>query len=110
MISTTGNKWSERKEEYIESTTKSSEPRRKISEMERTFQVSTRKHSWNHKQTYPKNHYYSNTQWDINLGQIIVEELDTILKKNQSKNLQASTKYILKYGSKSFASAVFHLF
>ena len=71
MNSIADSKWSEQKEEHLESKTKSCQPRRKTSQVEGTFQESAsqeeRLHKWkehfkkpyrNHWQTYPKNYQW----------------------------------------------------
>ena len=70
------NKWKEQKEEHFESKTMGCY-RRKTSEVKKIFQVSFRKPSWSHWQTYSE---IINSQLDIKQGQFTEEELDTILK------------------------------
>ncbi len=72
------SKWSEQKEEYIESKTKYFLPRRKTSELEKSVEGSARTPSWNHWQTNPK---IINGQLDIQLGQFTEWKLDAVLKK-----------------------------
>ena len=66
-----------KKEKRLVSKTQSYQPRRKTSEVERTFQESTLKNSWNPWERYPK---IINGQLDIKLGQF-TEEHDILLKK-----------------------------
>ena len=78
MISMADSKGKEQKEEHIECKSKTCLPRRESAEVERTFQESARKSSWNHWQTYLK---IINDQLDIKLGQVMEEGLDAVLKK-----------------------------
>ena len=48
-------KWSEQMEDHLESKTKSCQPRRKFSEVQRTFQKSAHKPSRNHLETFATN-------------------------------------------------------
>ena len=77
----TDNVWSELKEEHIESKYL---PSKKTSEMERRFQESVRKTSWNHWQTYPK---IIDGQQDIRLRQFTEVGLETVLKKKSRKSI-----------------------
>ena len=52
-------------------------PRRKTFEVERTFHESAEKPSWNHWQTYLKD-----GELYIKIGQVMGEELESVLKKN----------------------------
>ena len=87
MISMADNKWRDQKEDYFKNKTKSCQPKRKTSKVERTFQGPTQKPSLNHKQTLSKKTI--NGQIDIKLGQFMEEEIDTVLKKWKTKKWQA---------------------
>ena len=76
----TDSKLSDQKEKHTDSKTKSWQPKRKTSEMERIFQESTRKHFKNHSQTYLK---IIDSQLEIELRQFT--ELGAVLKQIKTK-------------------------
>ena len=84
-ISISDSKWSEWKEKHLKSKSKNCEPRRKTSDIERTFQESAWKPSSNQKEI-------TNGLLDIKLEQLMEEELDAGLKKLKAEKLLASIK------------------
>ena len=75
------SKKSEQIEKHPESKTKSYQPRRKTSAVERRFRESAGKPFKNHGKRTKK---IINDQLHIKLGQFTEEELDAILKKNKT--------------------------
>ena len=67
------SKWSERKEEHLESKTKSCKPKRKTSEVDRSFQESAWKSFETTDKPIQKN---NNSQVDVKLGQFMEKEID----------------------------------
>ena len=48
-----------------------------------------------------------NSRVDIKVGHLIEDEIETILKKLKTEKLQATTKYVLKYGRRENLSTYF---
>ena len=82
-------KWSGWKEEHIKSETKSCQQRRKTLKLERTFEESSWKPTWTHRQISQK---INNGKVDIKLDKFTKEELAVELKKKKKKNKNQKTK------------------
>ena len=81
------SKWSEQKEEHLESKTKSWLPKRMNSDMERVIQES----SWNRSEITEKPTPIINGEPNIKLRRFTEEEIDEVLKEIESRRAVRST-------------------